>query len=53
MEEVGDYAKSYVLALSSTGIIEGYPDGGFMPLGNTTRAEAVVIIQRLIDYIGG
>ncbi|WP_366942934.1 S-layer homology domain-containing protein [Syntrophomonas sp.] len=30
------------------GFISGYPDGSFRPRGNTTRAEAVSLILKVI-----
>ena len=36
-----------VAAMSSAGIITGYPDGTFKPYNTLTRAEAAVIICRL------
>lgn len=35
----------------SLGIIQGYPDGTFRPLGNANRAEAAAMIHRLLPYL--
>ena len=31
------------------GVLHGYPDGSFQPHATSTRAEAVVMIQRMLD----
>lgn len=49
---VADYAKSYVNALTKTGIINGKAQGVFAPLDTATRAEACVIIHRLLEMRG-
>lgn len=44
-DEISDYAKEAVYALSSNGIVKG--DGGFFkPKANATRAEACVLLYR-------
>lgn len=45
---ISDYAKDAVGALCSISAINGYEDGNFKPKGNATRAEAAVIIYRLL-----
>lgn len=47
-EEIADYAKAAVAALSAKGIILG-SDGYFNPTNNMTRAEAATIIQRILQ----
>ncbi len=39
----------YIRKVASYGIIRGMPDGSFEPHGNSTRAEASVIILRLLE----
>lgn len=46
------WAKEAVNTAKSTGIISGYSDGSFRPQENATRAEAVTVINRLLNYIG-
>lgn len=46
--EISAYAKDAVAALSGQGVISGYADGSFRPRNNITRAEAAVMIYRLI-----
>ncbi len=47
--DISDYAKKYVLALASKGIING-SDGKFLPKNTLTRAEAVKLIENLLNY---
>ncbi len=44
---IADYATEDVAAMTKAGIILGNADGTVNPLGNTTRAEAAVIMHRL------
>ncbi len=46
---IADYAQSHVAAMVAEGLIKGNADGTINPLGNTTRAEAAVIMQRIIN----
>lgn len=46
---VSDYAKEGVCAMISTGLISGNSDGTLNPVGNTTRAEAAVLMSRILD----
>ncbi len=46
---IADYAKSAVAEMIEAGIIKGNADGTINPLGNTTRAEAAVIMQRIAE----
>ena len=48
---ISDYAKTAVNTLSGLGIITGYTDGSFNPMGNATRAEAAVIFHRFLNII--
>ena len=47
----GHWAKIYILVAAGNGWITGYPDGTFRPDGNVTRAEAVAIINRVLDRV--
>ena len=47
-ESVSDYAKDAVKTLSEKGIISGYTGGNFKPFNNCQRAEAAVIIYRVL-----
>ena len=46
---VSDYASAHVSAMVADGLIKGNADGTINPLGNTTRAEAAVIMQRILN----
>ena len=48
--DISDYAAEAVSALESAGIIKGFEDGSFKPNEGITRAQAAVIISRLIDF---
>lgn len=45
---IADYALADVAAMVEAGIILGNADGTINPLGHTTRAEAAVIMDRII-----
>lgn len=49
---VSDYAKTAVQSLNMIGVISGYDDGRFGPQDSTTRAQAAVVLLRLMNYIG-
>lgn len=52
-EPLPDYAKEAFNALIGKGIITGYDDGTYKPAGHVTRAEAAVMLCRVIDLIDG
>ena len=41
--------KGYVDMASKAGVVQGYPDNSFRPNKASTRAEAVVMVQRMLD----
>ena len=43
------WMKGYIRAASEAGVVKGYPDGSFQPNEASTRAEAVVMVQRMLD----
>ena len=47
-QAISAWAKPRVAAAVKAGFISGYPDGSFKPQGDTTRAEAAVIISKLL-----
>lgn len=49
--DIGEYAKAPVAALNNAGIVSGVGENRFNPKGSATRAEAAVIIYRLLKYI--
>jgi len=46
---ISAWAKDSVTAAVEKGIIEGYPDNTFKPLGKATRAEAVTVIVKALQ----
>ena len=48
--EIADYALSAVAKINYNGIMNGMSDKLFAPLGNTTRAQAAVVIYNLLNY---
>lgn len=50
--DIADYAAEAVNALNANGIVNGMPDGRFMPAGFATRAQTAVIIERLMKHMG-
>lgn len=48
-ENISAWAKDSVAAAVEKGIIEGYPDNTFKPLGKATRAEAVTVIVKALQ----
>jgi hypothetical protein len=47
--DIRDYAKNAVNVLAVQGILNGYEDGSFRPMGQATRAEFAAIIHRSIE----
>lgn len=43
----GHWSEKYVNALSKAGYVQGFPDGTFKPGAAITRAQAVVLINRI------
>ena len=50
---IADYAVEDIAAMVQAKIVAGYEDGTVRPLGNTTRAEAAVIMDRLTNWQRG
>ncbi len=51
-DRISDYAKDAVEFMYSIGAISGYPEGGFVPQGNCTRAEAAKIMYAFMNWNG-
>lgn len=47
--DIADWARDYVGIAVQRGLLKGYPDGTFKPNGHTTRAEACMVLWRLIS----
>ncbi|TNJ62327.1 hypothetical protein FE784_31050 [Paenibacillus hemerocallicola] len=45
---VGHWAEWYVNAFTKAGYVDGFPDGTFQPDSEISRAQAVVVINRII-----
>jgi hypothetical protein len=37
--------------LAATGLFQGYPDGSFRPYNSLTRAETVVLLERVVNHL--
>ena len=49
--KISSWAQTYVNECTELGIMNGLGDNNFSPKSGTTRAQAVVIIMRLIDLL--
>lgn len=47
--DITSTGKKFITAVSDVGIITGYPNGDFGPNNEATRAEASVMLNRLLD----
>ena len=47
---IADYAREGITGMVTEGIVKGNTDGRVNPLGNTTRAEAAVIMDRILNW---
>ncbi|MDO5301281.1 MAG: S-layer homology domain-containing protein [Tissierellia bacterium] len=48
--KIHTWAKDHVMRLQGFGLLEGFEDGSFRPLENTTREQAIAVAVRLYDY---
>jgi hypothetical protein len=48
---ISSWAKRSVILANAAGLIAGNPDGTFNPKGNTTKAQAVVVVKRLMEKV--
>ena len=51
--EFSEYANYQINWASEKGIVKGYPDNTFLPKNNATRAEASVMLSRMMSLIKG
>lgn len=49
---MADWAVLDVASMVRLGVVRGNADGTVNPLGNTTRAEAAVIMNRVLSWAG-
>ena len=45
------WVRGYIREATNAGVLTGYPDGSFVPKAPATRAEAVVMVSRVLDYM--
>jgi len=50
--KISDWAKDSIRKVYYEGLVNGYPDGSFRPGDPLNRAEAVVMVSRLMDRQG-
>ncbi|MFB6365934.1 S-layer homology domain-containing protein [Paenibacillus elgii] len=50
-EAVSEWAKDSVGRAAGLGLLEGNPDSSFGPKRQATRAQAVTLLQRILDHI--
>lgn len=48
-EEISEYAKNALENLNGAGIISGYPDNTLRPQGKATRAEACMVMFKILN----
>lgn len=51
LKKAVEWSRYAVVSAASAGAIEGYPDGTFRPKAAITRAEAAVIVKRLLKIL--
>lgn len=49
--QISDWARGNIGAVAQTGLMGGMPDNTFRPLKSITRAEAVVSLDRALEYM--
>ena len=50
-DDIPKWSKGYIDAVVTSGYMNGYPDGTLKPTGNITRAESVVMLNRVIGEL--
>lgn len=50
-EQIGDWARPYVAFAGETGLIQGDESGAFRPTESAKRAEAAVVLARLLEKL--
>lgn len=49
-DQIPEWVRGYISEAVKAGVLTGYPDGTFGHSKSATRAEAVVMVQRMLDY---
>ena len=48
VDEISEYAKEAVGSLANSGVINGFEDGSFKPANSLTRAQAVIMLDKIM-----
>lgn len=51
-ESIPEWARGYIAAATSAGLVKGYEDGTFRPFAEISRAEMAVIVARCLSGSG-
>ncbi len=51
--QISDWSRGNIGAVVQEGLMRGTPDNKFMPFKNITRAEAIVSLDRAMEYVPG
>ncbi len=51
--QISDWSRGNIGAVVQEDLMRGMPDNKFMPLKNITRAEAIVSLDRALEYVPG
>jgi len=51
--QIPEWSRGNIGAVSQSGLMRGMPDNTFQPLKGITRAEAVVSLDRALEYVPG
>ena len=46
---ISSWARGFVVVAVKYGLLKGYPDGSFRPLGDATRAEACAVVWNYLS----
>ena len=50
-DTIAVWAKEHIAAVVESRLMNGYPNGRFLPKGTATRAEAVTVMFRLLEFL--
>ncbi|MDF9406771.1 S-layer homology domain-containing protein [Pelotomaculum isophthalicicum JI] len=48
---ISEWARQSVADAAAAGIVRGYPSGAFQPSSDSTRAEGIVMLKRMMDQL--
>jgi hypothetical protein len=49
--QISDWGRAPIAVAVKSGLVFGHPDGQFAPNDTATRAESVVVLRRLLEYV--